>query len=345
MLELLLSLPTPIPIVSRKNGSGRGCIVYGDAIRDGWAPAVYQIMTDLAASLISERADVVIVNALTNEVEESSVPNIIAQIHQQSVALGKEDWSSFNFSSIFLSVIDVPAQEEGGSLSCSWTLNPFDDNHDNISGRVATTWTFPGAITFTHMDSIACGMNMIHWKGSKLWIIWPYSDENLNTLKSLGCLRSLTDFNTVLVLMRKLKDMELLWITDDDVKEKELGFYLDLNAIHTCITFTESLHAGHAVRGVRLMKNVEGIIGWYTTFVTEEMMKRNGGYSEEDKGLVDDLTTTLDIWDDVSSQMRRRKKRTKAREEERTKLDVIIKEARKRLSPAKTVLSSSTKQC
>lgn len=238
IFDILATIPLPIPSLKDTPGrcSASGCTFLGQAVRSGPPPDERMILRNVLACGSSAN----IANSFTNLEEsehEVSAVDVIAQctnfLRNRPLAPGEPLYT----------LIDIPATPEG-LLRCQYRTGSYVDGSNARLSPPTTTWTFPGAITYPHMDGM-CGMHMVHLMGKKIWLFWPATKHNYAVM-SLSRLGSV-DFASVLDQLRNLEGLEVLVLGDED---QGVAFEFLPNTIHCCLSLTESRHHGRPFRAV-----------------------------------------------------------------------------------------------
>ncbi|KAJ3503996.1 hypothetical protein NMY22_g18062 [Coprinellus aureogranulatus] len=212
-----------------------GCVLVGPATRDGPPPSVRGAVEDILSSPTLQFSD-----TTTNTVEaDVSCRDFIAQ--QISLGMGE----TLPVGHRLLVVFDVPLTESGLGR-CRWAYLPFKDDGLTSFCDATNCWTPAGSLTLPHIDDFACGQFMIHWKGKKLWLLWPGTAANLRLMEFTHLTSG--DLSTTLMLIDQLEGLQLLYLTEEEFGE--YTFYLRIATIHCCISVTESCHAGRPVRSI-----------------------------------------------------------------------------------------------
>lgn len=94
---------------------------------------------------------------------------------------------------------------------------------------------------------------MVHRLGKKLWLLWPPTVENLRLIEITWSGNSTVD--DTLRLLDDLEGLQVLYMTEEEFGE--FVFFLRPGTIHSCISVTESCHAGRPVWSLQFIPEVE----------------------------------------------------------------------------------------
>ncbi|KAJ2916173.1 hypothetical protein MD484_g4254, partial [Candolleomyces efflorescens] len=286
ILETLIAFDKPIPRLVDETDASKCCILIGKADRRG-----RPLSTKLALVDLLEARQVGFSDSTTN-LEESNASLADFWATQLAILEGK----SIDRGSRLLVVFDVPATE-AGLLACKLSPTPYNAGQGTIVSPLANSWTHAGAITHPHMDGFACAVWTAHWKGVKLWGMWPPTVKNLRLMEH--SLTSNPHIDVTIELLTQLEGMELMLLTEDD--HFEFAFCLLPNTIHFCLSFTECCHVGMPIRDVRFMDTVEVVIDWAGDFIQNRLGVADGVGEDERGRVIDDYRNDIEYWESISS--------------------------------------------
>ncbi|KAJ2920631.1 hypothetical protein H1R20_g16463, partial [Candolleomyces eurysporus] len=281
ILEALLGFNSPIPRISTETRDSQTCKVIGKASRSGCPPSLRLAVDDIMSA-----REVRYSNSITN-LEEDQV--CVADFWTQQALL--LDGYKFDRTSRLLVAFDIPSSTKGLG-ACRYSSYPYNPDNGALVSSLTNSWTFPGSITHPHMDGIACGMYIIHWRGVKLWLLWPPTHPNLRLMEH--SMLTPPSIDTTVSLIKELEGLELLFLTDEELFE--FAFCLYPNTIHCCLSFTESSHMGMPVRDISFLPVVENVFGWLDEWIKDRLIPSSGVCSTEKEQVVEKLQDALDYW-------------------------------------------------
>jgi hypothetical protein len=229
----------------------------------------------------------------TTNLEETGVSLADFWSTQSMLLEGK----TLDHSTRLLVTFDVPASDSG-LLACKYTPKPFSAGGGTIISRLTNSWTLPGAITHPHMDGIACAMYIIHWKGAKLWIMWPPTASNLRAMEH--SMTTSSHLDTTIRLFSQLEGMEVMVLTEEDYFE--FAFCLLPNTIHCCLSFTECCHAGMPIRDIQFLSTVETVMDWAHDWLRERLIPEDAVGDDEKRQVVEKYKEAVRYWTLVKKQ-------------------------------------------
>lgn len=117
---------------------------------------------------------------------------------------------------------------------------PVLDNPEKLS----VTYTPPGNLTRPHTDGFGYWLRIVHWKGTKIWVLWPCTPHNLCHVKGDIAARKENDCR-LSYYIRNLEGMETYVVQTNH--GNPIAFELPPSTIHACISVDMSSHASLAV--------------------------------------------------------------------------------------------------
>ncbi|KAJ2912351.1 hypothetical protein MD484_g8054, partial [Candolleomyces efflorescens] len=286
ILETLLSMETPIERLNAQSTSTPCCEIFRVGTRMGPRPSQLLAMIDLLSA-----PDISFSDSFNNTVERSVMA---AEFwNAQSLLLSGKP---FNRGGRLLAAFDIPATESG-LLSCQY-VPPFEDGKGCSLSHLTNTWTLAGAITHPHSDGIACAMIIVHWRGRKLWLLWPATLLNLRIMQPT--LTTTAHLDTTIDIIRHLEGLQVLFLTEEDFFE--FTFSLRPNTIHCCLSFTESCHVGMPVRSIRYLDDFELVMGWAHDFLATTLIPDTIICNEEKAQVVDKYEDAVREWEYIHKQ-------------------------------------------
>lgn len=176
ILDALIESPSAIiSTVSAERGTTSPCSILGPAERNGVAPSDLLAIVDLIACGSHGN----ISNSFTNLEEH---PHEVTAADVLALQVGFLRGEYVPASQRLLSAFDIPATASG-HLRCEYGSKPFVPGVDSRISQPTITWTFPGAITYPHMDGIF-GLHVIHLMGTKMWIFAPPTKRNFQIMSN-----------------------------------------------------------------------------------------------------------------------------------------------------------------
>lgn len=106
-----------------------------------------------------------------------------------------------------------------------------------VGGDWTSTLTSPGCITHPHVDYYGSRQYLVHFKGDKLWLLWPPTEKNLAWYRErhLGVM----DHRRTLLAIRELEGLQTCLFSG-----VEEAFVLNPHVIHACISISVCGHSG-----------------------------------------------------------------------------------------------------
>ncbi|KAJ3524562.1 hypothetical protein NMY22_g10946 [Coprinellus aureogranulatus] len=253
------------------------------ALMSGPPPSVRDAVEDLLSSSTLQFSD-----TTTNTVEtDVSCRDFIAQ--QISLGMGE----TLPIGHRLLVVFDILLTENGLGR-CRWACLPFEDDGQTAFCDATNCWTPAGTLTLPHIDDFACGQFMIHWKGKKLWLLWPGTAANLRLMEFTHLTSG--DLSTTLMLIDRLEGLQLLYLTEEEFGE--YAFYLRIATIHCCISITESCHAGRPIRSIvsTFVADLDIAYGCAMEWMANRLLGSSGCDERKKKELVWDMVGSINHW-------------------------------------------------
>jgi len=106
-----------------------------------------------------------------------------------------------------------------------------------VGGDWTSTLTSPGCITHPHVDYYGSRQYLVHFKGQKLWLLWPPTERNLSWYRERHIANM--DHHRTLLAIRELEGLQLCLFSGD-----EEAFVLQPHVIHACISLSVCGHSG-----------------------------------------------------------------------------------------------------
>ncbi|KAJ3520206.1 hypothetical protein NMY22_g12851 [Coprinellus aureogranulatus] len=293
IFRALLAKEDAIPRISKNPGETlTGLVMVGTATREGPPPTILDALVDLRS------AESIMFSDSTSNTVESDVT--ADHFLAQQLDFGKA--VELPVGHRLITTFDIPFTK-GGLGKCRWLFVPFEEGRNTILGPIANTWTPAGAITYPHYDDFACGMYMIHWRGEKVWLLWPGTEANLRHMEFTHTMSG--DLTTTLSLIDKLEGLHILFLTEEEFSE--YAFYLRITTIHCCISVTESCHAGRPVRTVdlRFLPDLEVAYRCATDWMTHRLLNRASVDEERKRELVLEMVESINHWVHLGEQLPR----------------------------------------
>ncbi|RXW16179.1 hypothetical protein EST38_g9679 [Candolleomyces aberdarensis] len=286
ILQALLAFNTPITRLDSSTSTSATCESFGIARRRGCPPTQLLAINDLLAE-----PDITYSDSFSNMVEDD-----VSAADFWNVQSLLSNRTPLDRSGRLLAAFDIPATE-AGMLSCRYDP-PFNIGKGSVVSSLTNAWTLPGAITHPHVDGIACAMHMIHWRGKKLWLLWPATPFNLKLIEHTMTTSSHLD--TTLDLIRWLEGLELLFLTQEEYFE--YSFCLRPNTIHCCLSFTESCHLGMPVRDIRYLDEMEVVMDWVDDWFRNRLFPNTVICKKEHRQVVEKFLDAVKRWHEVKRQ-------------------------------------------
>ncbi|KAJ2926048.1 hypothetical protein H1R20_g11046, partial [Candolleomyces eurysporus] len=148
------------------------------------------------------------------------------------------------------------------------------------------------------MDKPVAGLYTIHWKGDKLWILWPATQENMKKMEDMHL--NMPNLDATLSLVETLEGLEIMFLTQD--KYMEFSFYLLPNVIHACLSFTECCHSGCYVCSFKFISQVQSIVDWELEWINATMDPIAFADRDLKKGIVEDFVNSMSGWERVAKK-------------------------------------------
>ncbi|KAJ2919613.1 hypothetical protein MD484_g791, partial [Candolleomyces efflorescens] len=289
ILETLLTFESPIKRLNAQGSvaSSLTCDIFGTATREGPRPSPLLAMVDLLDSTDVEYSD-----SYTNTVERNVSA---ADFWNAQLLLAKG--CPLGRSGRLLSVFDIPATKKG-LLSCKY-VTPFMDGVGCALSALTNSWTLAGAITHPHADGIGAAVYVIHWKGFKIWLIWPPTLFNLLLMEHT--MTTTPHLDTTIDLILRLENLEVLVL--DDTIDADFSFCLRPHAIHCCLSFTEGNHLGVAVRDTRYLADFTIVMDWACNWIPNTLVPDTIICDEEKAQVMDKFRVTVQEWRFVHDQL------------------------------------------
>ncbi|RXW11655.1 hypothetical protein EST38_g14200 [Candolleomyces aberdarensis] len=276
-----------VPWLTWKNTQSSTCVVLGSAklVREGEEPSTLLLLRDFQGA----SAPIMFGDSLTGRFfEDVEWPDFLDQRDR----LGKGRRLK-NSESIF-SAIDIPSTDKGFAR-CRYSLALFEGKKDCTVAPLSTAWTLPGYITLPHMDDPITGLYTIHWKGGKLWVLWPATQENMKKMEDIRL--HMPNLDATLSLIETLEGLEFMFLTQDEYME--FSFYLLPNTIHACLSFTECCHSGSYVRSFEFISQVQSIIDWELEWINMTMDPILFADCDLKERIVQDFVNAMWDWEQV----------------------------------------------
>ncbi|KAJ2923659.1 hypothetical protein H1R20_g13434, partial [Candolleomyces eurysporus] len=239
-----------VPWLMWQNTRSSTCVALGSAklVRKGEEPCTLLLLHDFKGASVPIRFGDSLSGCFFDGVEW---PDFLEQRDQLRAGHNLK-----NSEPIF-SAIDIPSTKKGFRL-CRYSLKPFEDEKECTVAPLSSAWTLPGYITLPHMDEPVTGLYTIHWKGDKLWILCPATQENMKKMEDMRL--SMPNLDATLSLVETLEGLKIMFLTQDEYME--FSFYLLPNVIHTCLSFTECCHSGSYIHSFKFISQVQSIVDW-----------------------------------------------------------------------------------
>ncbi|RXW23161.1 hypothetical protein EST38_g2680 [Candolleomyces aberdarensis] len=318
ILEVLLSFRIPIPRIGLETRDSRACEVIGKATRSGCPPSLRLAVEDIMCA-----SDVRYSNSITN-LEEEKVSTGDFWTQQALLLNGHK----FDRTARLLVAFDIPSSAKGLG-ACRYSSSPYNPGQGSLVSPLTNSWTFPGSITHPHMDGIACGMYMIHWRGVKLWLLWPPTRTNLRLMEH--SMFTPPSIDTTVSLITELEGLELMLLTDDEFFE--FAFCLYPSTIHCCLSFTESCHIGMPVRDISFIATIQEVFGWTEEWFKDRLIPTSGTCDTEKEQVVERFQEAIEYWKQVSE--------CTTPQSEKQALELVLERGEQTLAAAVQYLSSS----
>ncbi|RXW13300.1 hypothetical protein EST38_g12555 [Candolleomyces aberdarensis] len=148
------------------------------------------------------------------------------------------------------------------------------------------------------MDDLATGIYTIHWHGTKLWLLWPSTQENHRKMEDIRL--DMPTLEASLSLIETLGGLELMYLTREEYIE--FSFYLLPNTIHCCLSFTESCHSGSYVWSPKFVSQAKTIVDWELEWINSAMDAVAYADPNMKKAIVVDFLTSMCKWESVANK-------------------------------------------
>ncbi|KAJ3527041.1 hypothetical protein NMY22_g9929 [Coprinellus aureogranulatus] len=292
IFRALLAKDNVIPRIGKDIGpTNSGLVMVGRAERSGPSPTTRDAVVDLRSAKSIAFSD-----STTNFIESDvTADDFIAQQLDFGNAV------ELPVGHRLITTFDIPFTD-GGLGKCRYLYVPFKEGcRSTILGPMANSWTPAGAVTYPHYDDFACGMYMIHWRGEKVWLLWPGTEVNLRHMEFIHTMPG--DLATTLMLIKKLEGLQIMHLTEEEFRE--YAFYLRITTIHCCISVTESCHAGRPVRTVdfSFLPDLEVAYRSASDWMTNRLLTRASVDEDKKRELVLALVESINHWVDLHEQL------------------------------------------
>lgn len=199
------------------------------------------------------------------------------------------DWENDSISSL-PAAFDIWSTDEG-LRSCGIRVPEIDEGPTCIVTELSTAWTLPSNVTQAHMDGFGDSQFLYHWKGRKMWIMWPATKKNLEILAYGKGMVGMPDLLSTQFAIENMEDIEVMML---DSTEGSTGWIIYPNTIHACLSFDESCHSGFTFRKVDDFSNAAPFIEWGLGILSADYSTT----SERKAALqhLESIESTLSIW-------------------------------------------------
>lgn len=134
--------------------------------------------------------------------------------------------------------------EWGPEISSSSSMSPLTRPVLDDPEKLLATFTPPGYLTRPHTDGFGHWLHVVHWKGTKIWVVWPGTLHNLSHLKCDIAARKNID-TRLSYYIKNLQGMEIYVIQTNH--SNPITFELPPSTIYACISVETSCHSSLAV--------------------------------------------------------------------------------------------------
>lgn len=147
--------------------------------------------------------------------------------------------------------------------------------------RRPATYTQPGSITSAHKDGFGYGIRIYQVLGSKLWLVWPPTEQNISWI----C-RNLYELNyspehSLDMYLRSMEGLQVYLVEEGDC------FDVPPLTIHCCLSLTTSIHIGvstWSLDGLNAAKMInKKMIGWWSEWTKLNAEAERQKSEEEEK--------------------------------------------------------------
>ncbi|KAE9393104.1 hypothetical protein BT96DRAFT_944135 [Gymnopus androsaceus JB14] len=117
---------------------------------------------------------------------------------------------------------------------------PILDAEDSMT----TAWTLLGNLTEPHTDGFGYWIRVVHWKGTKLWVLWPPTLHNLQHIKCDIAFKEEND-TRIEYYIKNLEGMEIYLVQTND--DDPVAFELPPSTIRACVSIDTCSHSSLSV--------------------------------------------------------------------------------------------------
>ncbi|KAJ8092054.1 hypothetical protein PM082_024294 [Marasmius tenuissimus] len=195
--------------------------------------------------LASEPEDIIVSHTILGHLTD--IPTVRDIVYAFLTATTRSSPSHDENEAALYSILKVPFTPDGMGL-CQ-LQSPFPDDFDGVYDRKppskspnwSSAFTPPGSITRPHIDWYGAAEMMYHVSGEKLWLLWPGTPENLETLYNWKHKSPNNDPTiTITEAITWLKGLQLVFFS------APCAWELPPCTIHMCLGFSFSGHLGVA---------------------------------------------------------------------------------------------------
>ncbi|KAL0063595.1 hypothetical protein AAF712_009516 [Marasmius tenuissimus] len=195
--------------------------------------------------LASEPEDIIVSHTILGHLTD--IPTVRDIVYAFLTATTRSSPSHDENEAALYSILKVPFTPDGMGL-CQ-LQSPFPDDFDGVYDRKppskspnwSSAFTPPGSITRPHIDWYGAAEMMYHVSGEKLWLLWPGTPENLETLYNWKHKSPNNDPTiTITEAITRLKGLQLVFFS------APCAWELPPCTIHVCLGFSFSGHLGVA---------------------------------------------------------------------------------------------------